>query len=157
MVAIVGIAMVVGLVGTVVPVMPGLLLMWGAALVYGIVVGFGTVGAVAITIISLLLVAGMVAGYLLPHRAGVRGGAAKSSLRLGILGAAIGFFVIPVVGLPIGGVLGVLIGEYHRLREWSAAWATTKRVLAGFGWAALAEFTAGVAIFATWLGWLGMT
>ncbi|MPZ74338.1 MAG: DUF456 family protein [Nitriliruptorales bacterium] len=155
-VVVIVVVMVVGLIGTVVPVMPGLILIWGAALAYGLIDGFGRAGSFAFTVISLLLAGGMVAGYVLPHRAGVRGGAARSSLRLGIVGAIVGFFVIPVLGLPIGAVAGVLLGEYSRLGDWGPAWTTTRRVIAGFGWAALAEFTAGVAMVGTWAAWLAV-
>ena len=153
-VALVAVVMAVGLIGTVVPVLPGLLLIWAAALVYGLADGFGAAGGVAFTLISLLLVAGMSAGYVLPKRAGERSGASKSSMRLGLVGAIIGFFVIPVIGLPIGGALGVLLGEYQRLQSWPAAWTATRSVLGGFGMAVLAEFTAGVAMVGIWVVWV---
>ena len=153
-VALVAVAMAVGLVGTVVPVLPGLLLVWAAALVFGLADGFGAAGGVAFTLITLLLIAGMSAGYVLPKRAGERGGASKWSLRLGMAGAIVGFFVIPIVGLPIGGALGVLVGEYQRLHSWPAAWAATRTVLGGFGLAVLAEFTAGVFMVGIWVVWV---
>ena len=153
-VALVATVMAVGLVGTVVPVMPGLVLIWAAGLVYGLVSGFGTAGIVAFAVMTLLLVAGTVLSYTLPHRAGIQGGAARSSMMLGIVGAVIGMVVIPVLGLPIGAVLGVLLGEFRRLRQWPAAWATTKVVVIGFGKAALAEFLAGVAMIGAWVVWV---
>ena len=153
-VALVAAVMAVGLIGTVVPVLPGLLLIWGAGLGYGLAAGFEGIGIAAFAVMTMLLGVGMAMSYVLPKRAGERGGAAKSSLRLGILGAVIGFFVIPVLGLPIGGALGVLAGEYHRLGQWPAAWTATRKVLAGFGLAVLAEFTAGVFMVATWAGWV---
>ena len=153
-IVLIGIAMAVGLIGTVVPVIPGLLLIWGAGLVYGIGAGFDTLGIVVFAVMTLLLGVGMAMSYVLPKRAGERGGAAKSSVRLGMVGAVVGFFVIPVLGLPIGGTLGVLVGEYSRLGQWPAAWATTRKVLAGFGLAVLAEFTAGVLMVASWVGWV---
>ena len=155
-VALIAIVMAVGLVGTIVPVLPGLLLIWGAGLGYGLFAGFDGIGIAAFAVMTLLLGVGMAMSYVLPKRAGERGGAAKSSLRLGIVGAVIGFFVIPIVGMPIGGALGVLAGEYSRLGQWPAAWATTKRVLGGFGLAVLAEFTAGVFMVATWAGWVAL-
>ena len=153
-IALVAIGMAVGLIGTVVPVLPGLLLIWIAGLVYGFAAGFGTIGIVAIALMTMLLAVGMAMSYVLPKRAGERGGAAKSSIRLGMVGAVVGFFVIPVLGMPIGGALGVLLGEYNRLGQWSVAWAATRKVLAGFGLAVLAEFTTGVVMVATWVGWV---
>jgi uncharacterized protein len=146
--------MAIGLIGTVVPVLPGLLLIWATGLVYGLLAGFGGVGIAAFAVMTMLLGVGMAMSYVIPKRAGERGGAPKASLRLGIVGAVVGFFVIPVVGLPIGGALGVLLGEYSRLQDWSAAWATTRKVLGGFGLAVLAEFTAGVFMVATWAAWV---
>ena len=152
--ALFAIGMIVGVIGTVVPVLPGLLLIWAVALVYGLIAGFGTAGIVAFAVMTMLLGLGMAMSYVLPKRRGERGGAAKSSLRLGIVGAVIGFFVIPIVGLPIGGAVGVLLGEYSRTQRWPLAWATTKSVLMGFGLAVLAEFTAGVLMVGTWAAWV---
>lgn len=64
--------------------------------------------------------------------------------------------MIPVIGLPIGGALGVLAGEYGRLHDWDAAWRATRSVLGGFGLAVLAEFTAGVAMVGTWAVWVAV-
>ena len=153
-IALVAAAMAVGLVGTVIPVMPGLVIMWAAALVYGLVVGFGVLGVVAFGLISALLVGGILISYLVPHRAGVRGGVPRTSLRLGIAGAIVGFFVIPVLGLPIGGVLGVMAGEYQRLGDSAAAWRTTRTVVVGFIQAALVEVMTGIAILCVWVGWV---
>ena len=153
-IALVAAAMAVGLVGTVIPVMPGLVIMWAAALVYGLVAGFGAVGIVAFATITVLLLGGIVISYVVPHRAGVRGGVPKTSLRLGIAGAIVGFFVIPVLGLPIGGVLGVMAGEYQRLGDRAAAWRTTRTVVVGFIKAALVEVLTGLAILAVWIGWV---
>ena len=146
--------MAVGLFGTVVPVMPGLVLMWLAALVYGLAGGWGTVGVIAFAVITVILVGGTILSYVMPHRAGVRGGAAKLSMRLGIVGAIFGFFVIPLFGVAIGGIAGVMAGEYQRLGNGAAAWATTKTVIVGFVKAALVEFLSGLAILGTWIAWV---
>lgn len=155
--ALVAIAMAIGLIGTIVPVLPGLLLIWGAGLVYGVIAGFDTIGVVLFAIMTMLLAVGMAMSYVLPKRAGERSGASKTSVRLGIVGAVVGFFVIPVIGMPIGGALGVLVGEYQRLQSWSAAWAATRSVLGGFGLAVLAEFTAGVFMVGSWAAWVALT
>ena len=153
-VVLVGAVMAIGLFGTVMPVMPGLLIMWGAALAFAIISGWGALGVVCFMIISALLVGGTILSYVLPHRSGVQAGAAKSSLRLGIAGAIVGFFVIPVLGLAIGGVVGVYAGEYRRLGNGPAAWTTTRSVVIGFLKGALVEVAAGVAILAVWITWV---
>lgn len=156
-IALTAAAMAVGLVGTVVPMIPGLVVMWAAALVYGLAAGFGPTGTLAFGVITVLLLGGTGLSYVVPHRAGVRGGVPRSSLQLGIAGAVVGFFVIPVIGLPIGAVLGVLAGEHHRLGDWSAAWRITRAVVVGFVKAAVFEVLTGVVILAVWIGWVVAT
>ncbi len=72
----------------------------------------------------------------------------------GALGGLVGFFVIPVVGLPIGAVLAVLAAEQRRLGDLHRAWVTTRGVIVGFGVGLLVELSAGLVMVATWVGWV---
>jgi uncharacterized protein YqgC (DUF456 family) len=150
---VVGLAMAIGLVGTLFPILPGLLLIWAAALVYGLVGEFGGVGIAAMFVITALTVAGVAAGVVIPKKAAGTAGASKSSLLLGAVVAVIGFFVIPIVGVPIGGALGIFVGEQIRTGDHRVAWIATKATLTGFGLAALAQFAAGVLMVITWVVW----
>jgi uncharacterized protein len=151
---LVGAVMAVGLFGTVVPVMPGLAVIWGAGLVYGLAGEFAGVGAGAFAVMTVLLVGGTIASYALPHRAGRMAGASTTSLRTGVLFAVIGFFAIPVVGLVLGGVAGVFLGEYQRFRDPARAWQSTRLVLLGFGAGMLTEVACGVGMILAWLLWV---
>jgi len=153
LILLVALAMVVGLAGTVVPLLPGLGLVWAAALVYGLVEGFGGLGYVAFAAITVLGVAGTVAGFVLPHRAAGAAGASRPSTWLGVLGAVVGFFVVPVVGFPLGGALGIYVGEQVRTGDARAALRTTKATIVGFGVAALAQLAAGLAMMVVWANW----
>jgi uncharacterized protein YqgC (DUF456 family) len=154
LIVLVAAAMAVGVVGTVVPVVPGLILVWAAALVYGLVAGFGIVGASAFALISALALAGIVIGVSLPKRAAASGGAAPSSMRVGALLAVVGFFVVPVIGLVLGGVLGVFLGEFVRTRDTGAAWHATVAAMKGFGIAAVVQVVVGLAMVAVWVLWV---
>ena len=114
LVVLVALAMAVGVAGTVVPLVPGLGLVWLAALAYGLVDGFGVVGSIVFVTISAMAVAGIVAGIAVPHHAARGGGAAQWSIALGAATAIVGFFVIPIVGMALGGVLGIFVGEALR-------------------------------------------
>lgn len=153
-IALVAAVMVVGLVGTVVPVMPGLAVVWGAGLVYGLIAGFGTVGTVAFVVMTLLAVAGTIATYVLPHRGGKTRGAPASSMLAGVVGALVGVVVIPVLGLPIGAVTGVWLAETARLGDARKAWQVTVGVILGFGLGMLVEFSLGVLMIGCWVGWV---
>jgi uncharacterized protein YqgC (DUF456 family) len=157
MVGLVALAMAVGVVGTLVPVLPGLALVWAAGLAYGFAEGFGTVGTAAMVVMTALAIAGQAAGWLLPKRAAAAAGAHKRSVWLGALGAVVGFFVIPVVGVAVGGLAGIYAAEWQRTRDPALAWNATRRTLVGFGLATLAQFGAALAMVATWLGWLALT
>jgi uncharacterized protein YqgC (DUF456 family) len=151
---LVALVMAIGLVGTVVPVVPGLGLVLAAGVVYGLVEGFGGVGIGAIVVMTALAGAGTAAGILIPRRKAGAAGASPASLWLGALVALIGFFVVPVVGLPLGGAVGIFIGEQVRTRDAPAAWRATAATLAGFGLAALAQFGAGLLMVITWVVWV---
>src|SRR3954452_18892741 len=146
--------MVAGLVGTIVPILPGLGLVWFGALFYGLGAGFGPLGVVAFVAISALAVGGTVAGIAVPHHAAGAAGASRPSLALGVAAAVVGFFVVPIVGFPLGGVLGIFVGEQVRTRDGRAALAATRATLVGFGLAALLQVAAGLLMIGCWLGWL---
>jgi uncharacterized protein len=150
----VALVMAIGLVGTVVPVLPGTLLIWGAALAYGLAGTFGRAGAVAMTAITILLLAGAAAKYVLAHRRARVTGAPTSTIAAGALGGIIGFFAIPVIGFVLGGVLGILFAERRRTNDWERAWASTRHVLAGFGIGVLVEVGAGLAMIGCWVIWV---
>ena len=152
-VALVAVAMAVGIAGTVVPLVPGLGLVAAAALAYGIVEGFGGVG-VAFGVIVALLVAGTAAGIVLPKRAAGGAGASRTSLVVGAVGAVIGFFAVPLVGLPLGGAVGIFVGELARSGDRSVAWRSTKATLKGFGIATLVQLGAGLGMAAVWVVWV---
>lgn len=154
LVAGVAVAMVVGLVGTVLPIVPGLLLVWVAALVYGIVAGFGAVGWVCFGIVTALAVAGTVLGYVVPARASGAAGAARSSMVIGAVVGVVGFFVVPVVGLPLGYVVGLYLAERNRTRDAVAAKQATIATLKGYGKATALQLGTGALMVATWVGWV---
>ena len=141
--------MVVGLVGVLVPVLPGLLLVWGAGTYWAWADGGGGRWAVA-ALLTLLLVVGTVAKYALPARSASGAGAPRRTLVLGALGAVVGFFVIPVAGLLVGGVGAVYLAEWQRLGEPTAAWRSTRAVLVGVGVGLLVELLTGVLMVSVW-------
>lgn len=154
MIAVVALVMAVGVAGTVVPLVPGLGVVVAGAALYGLSAGFGGVGVVAMVVIVAVGVAGTVAGLVLPARAAGRAGAKRGSLALGLVGAVVGFFVVPVVGLPLGGVVGVYLGELRRTGDGHAAWRTTRSTLRVLGVSALVQLGAGIAMVLTWAGWV---
>jgi uncharacterized protein YqgC (DUF456 family) len=153
-VAAIALVMAVGLAGTIVPFVPGTSLIWAAALVYGLVAGFARAGWIAFSLITILLVTGTALKIVLPHRRGKAGGAPTRTLVIGAIAGIVGFFLIPVVGLALGAVAGVLVAEYARTRAWPRAWRSTKGVIVGIGLGALAELGVGTGMVLCWVAWV---
>jgi uncharacterized protein len=154
LVPLLAVVMALGAVGTVVPVLPGLALIWAAGLVYGLAEGFGAAGTVAFAAMTALAAAATTAGWVVPKRRASDAGAGRASVWLGVLAAIVGFFVVPVVGLPLGGVLGIYVGEHLRTRDPAAAWTATRATIIGFGVAALVQLAAALAMIGVWIAWV---
>lgn len=147
---VVGIVVLVGLVGVVVQVLPGALLVCGAVVVWGVVTG-GATGWVVVVAALLLTAAAEVAKYLLAGRHLSRAGVPGRSLLWGGALGVVGFFVVPVVGLPLGFVLGVWLAELARLRQGRPAWTSTVAALQATGLTILVELAGALLVTAVWL------
>jgi uncharacterized protein YqgC (DUF456 family) len=145
-----GVLMLVGIAGVVVPVLPGLLLVWASGVAWAWFDGGGVVRWSAVGMMTLLLGAATVAKYALPARSATGAGAPRSTLLLGALGALVGFFAIPVLGLVIGGVGAMFAAELARLGSAGDAWRSTWVVLRAIGIGMLIELAAAVAAVAVW-------
>lgn len=154
LVLLLGLVMAIGAVGTIVPLVPGISLVWGAGLVYGLDRGFGTLDVVAFAMMTGLAAAATVAAYVVPKRRAIGAGASRATVWLGVAGAVVGFFVVPVVGLPIGGVLGIYVGERLRTGDTITAWRATRATITGFSIAALVQFAAALSMIAVWAVWV---
>lgn len=146
---LVGLAILVGLIGIVVPVLPGSVLILGAVVVWAAEdrsAAAWVVCAVAVT----LLVVGAVVKYAVPGRQLKATGVPTRSVVAGGLLGIVGFFVIPVVGLFVGFVVGVYGAELIRLGH-DRAWPSTKAALRAVGASILIELTAALLASATWL------
>jgi len=145
--------MLVGLAGVLVPVLPGLALIWAAALVYGLEVGFGPGGVLVMVVLTILVGVGALLGVVLPKRAAAESGASGRTQLVGFVGAVIGFFAIPVVGVVVGALIGVLLAEYADKGNWPDARSATIGVAKGFGLSTLAQLAIGFTMIAVWTVW----
>lgn len=150
-VVLAAVLVVVGLVGVVVPVLPGLVLVLAGIAVWAVPRG----DALAWTVLGVavaIVVIGSVVKYLVPGKRLKEAGVPGRTLALGAVLGIVGFFVVPVVGLFLGFVLGVWLGELMRLPDRSAAWTSTKHALAAVGWSIAIELVTGVVAAGVWVG-----
>lgn len=151
---VVAVLMAIGLAGVIIPFLPGLPIIWGAALLYGYLTAFDGLGWTAMAVITVLAGMGIAASLVLPDRAG-RGAGASRSTRLfaGVLGV-VGFFVVPVIGFPLGACAGVLVAQYRQTADLDGAVRSTVAVLKGFGAGLVAELGAGLSMALVWVAWV---
>src|SRR3954465_247363 len=145
-----GLGILVGTLGVLLPMIPGLLLCWLSVLVWAIVADGGTGKWVVLGICTVIALVGTVLKYLLPGRDLKRRGVPGTAMLAGGVLGLVGFFVVPVVGLPLGFVLGVWLVERARVGA-AQAWPSTKRALAAAGLSMLIEFTAALGVAVVWV------
>jgi uncharacterized protein YqgC (DUF456 family) len=147
------IIMAVGLFGLIVPVYPGITVIWLAALGYGVVTGFSTLGWVLFAVISVLLIIGVTIDNILMGAKARKEGVAWSSLVLGLLAGILGTIFFPPVGGIIAAPLVVLLLEYLRQRDFNKALLTLRGLAIGWGSSFVVRFLIGVAMIGIWLVW----
>ncbi len=143
-----GLVILVGLMGIVIPVLPGTLLVAVAMVGWAAEDGGRTAWLLAGTAV-LVLAVGQVVKYAIPGKA-LKATVPTSTLLLGGVGAIVGFFVIPVVGALAGFPIGVYVAERARVGA-EAAWPSTKAALRAVGVSILIEFAAALAAIVIWL------
>ncbi len=146
-------AMLAGLL--VLPLLPGLVIIWAAALIYGLVAGFGTLGWIMFALITVLMLAGSIIDNVLMGTSAHKGGAPWWVILLAMLAAIAGSILIPIPIL--GGILAALLTlfgiEWLRCRDWRKALASIKGMMIGWGWAFVIRFITGIIMIGLWLIW----
>ncbi|WP_027377776.1 DUF456 domain-containing protein [Kaistella palustris] len=142
------ILLILGMAGTFLPVLPGLLLSLAGLLIYK----FGTDAPlpmiyiyifIALTIISTIL------NYVIPARTNRKYGGTRWGSVGSVVGTIAGMLFIPLpFGFLIGMFLGVFLGELlHDASDKKKAWNSTKGALIGFLYGTGFNFIVALAMF----------
>ena len=142
------ILLVVGILGTFLPVLPGLLLSLAGLLIYK----FGTDAPLSMVFIWIfvgLTILSTILNYVIPARTNRKYGGTRWGSVGSVVGTLVGLFLIPVpFGFLIGMFLGVFIGELlHDASDKKKAWNSTKGALIGFLYGTGFNFIVGLAMF----------
>ena len=146
-----------GLAGLLVPVFPGLTVMWLATLAYALVenatdkmTGWDWTLFAFITV--LMLVGNILDNLIIARRMRDRYVPWRSILLAFAAGIIVSIFFTPLIGL-IASPVGLFLAEYWRLRDRKEALASTKAWLVGWGWSFAARFSIGILITGLWMLW----
>lgn len=118
--------MLPGLIGIVIPALPGVPFMFLIALGYALLTGFAALTGTELAILGGVMLATIVVDYLAGTLGARFGGASVRSMLMGVIGMIIGLFVIPGLGAIIGLFVGIFLSEYlrHRNRDKAVRAAT---------------------------------
>lgn len=146
-----GVAILVGVAGTILPVLPGSILIGLSLLAWAMWGGAGTTGWVVFAIGLVFVLAGMAAAAILTGRKLKQHSIPSRSVAVGLVLGVAGMFLIPVVGLFVGFAAGLLLSELQRTRVLSSAVASSWAALKATGMGMLAEFGLACLSASTWV------
>lgn len=148
---LVGLVILLGLCGVMLPAVPGSWLVWAAVLWWALkdprpVAWWVLVGATVVLLLSLVI-----RWALPPRRLRPAGSDARMMAYAGI-GALLGFVLLPVLGAIPGFLAGIYVCERLRLGRRREAMASLRTAMRAGGWSMLTELFACLLITAAWLG-----
>ncbi len=149
--------MLVGVVGLIFPILPGLTIIWLTALVYGIVTGFNWVSGVLFGIMTVIMLIGNVMDNFIMGAAAREQGASWIAIGIALVLAVAGSLLFPPFGGLIAALLGLFAYEFYRLRNWNKALESVKGMASGCGWSAVARAALGLLMIGLWMIWAILT
>lgn len=145
---------VVGMVGAVYPVLPGVLAIYAAFFLYGWLISFEPFGWVFWTTQTLIVIIIMVADYAVSAMGVKKFGGSKAAVIGSTIGLIIGPFVIPAFGLIIGPFLGAVIGEIIIGTKWQNAISAGIGSVIGFFASSAVKIVLQLAMIALFFIWV---
>ncbi|MFJ4682897.1 DUF456 domain-containing protein [Streptomyces sp. NPDC091377] len=148
---LVGVVLLLGLCGVLVPGVPGSWLVWAAVLWWALKEPGPVAWGVLVGASLALLVAQVVRWALPPRRLAESGATPRTAVFAGV-GAVLGFVLVPVVGAIPGFMAGIYLCERLRLGGPGEARAALRQAMRSGGSSVLTEFFTCLLIVAAWLG-----
>lgn len=149
--------LLVGMFGLIIPVFPGLTVMWLATLFYALVQWanglMGWVDWLLFALITLLMIGGNIVDNIIIATK-MRGHAIpwNSIILSYVVGIVVSLFLTPLVGL-IAAPLSLLGWEYLRLRDRKLAFESARVYMIGWGTSFAARFGIGILMVVFWMLW----
>lgn len=144
-----------GLVGLIVPVFPGLTVMWFATLIYAVIQNAAglmtTWDWILFGVITVLMIFGnIIDNVIITYKMRDRYVPWSSIIWAFAAGLVASLFFTPIVGL-IAAPAGLFLAEVSRLKDRGQAIESTKAYMIGWGWAFGARFLIGLVMTGLWM------
>jgi hypothetical protein len=149
--------LLIGWAGLLVPVFPGLVVMWLATFVYALLENaagrMGTIDWVLFALISLLMVMGsIIDNIIIAGKMRARAIPWRSILVAFLAGLLASAFFTPLVGIAAS-PLALYAAESARLRDRRLGLESARLYMIAWGWAFAAVFSIGALMILLWLIW----
>ncbi|MFE7034920.1 DUF456 domain-containing protein [Streptomyces sp. NPDC057621] len=148
---LVGVVLLLGLSGVLVPGAPGSWLVWAAVLWWAFEEPRALSWGVLVGATAALLVVQVIRWWLPPRTLRASGATPRMAVYAGV-GALLGFFLVPVLGAIPGCLGGVYLAERLRLGSHGDAMTSVRGVMRRGGTSVLVELFACLLIAGAWLG-----
>ena len=153
-IVLVQIFVLIGLFGLIVPIFPGLVIMWLAILGYGIAVGFSTLGIILFVIITILMIIGSWIDNIMMGAGARKGGAAWLTILIALVAGIAGTILVPPIGGIIAAPLSIFLLEWLRMKDAKKAWRAFAGLTTGWGLSFVTRFGIGVVMMLLWWLWV---
>jgi uncharacterized protein len=149
--------LLVGLAGLLIPVFPGLTVMWFSTLFYAIVQAskdnMTWVDWLLFALITLLMIGGNIIDNIIIAKHVREKNVPWSS----IIWAFVISIVVSLAFTPVAGIIaapgGLFLLEWYRVKDKPTAFANSKAWMTGWGWALVARIGIGVVMVIFWMLW----
>ncbi|MCB0073005.1 MAG: DUF456 domain-containing protein [Caldilineaceae bacterium] len=158
---------VLGFIGTVLPIVPGPIIIWLGAFVWAWGDGFQRIGWPTLAVLGLLAVLAWGMDFFLTAVVSRRAGASWRAIGGAIVGGLLGGMLLsgtpPILGSIIGALLGAVAGmwfiEYRRKRDRRAAWVAVRAYIGSMAASFVLELGLALVMVAIFIwqatGWPG--
>jgi uncharacterized protein YqgC (DUF456 family) len=142
---------VLGLAGTILPMLPGIPLIYCAYLVYGLLTSWHSYGAWTMLIWGVVTAATLVLDYYAPMLGARRSNSSILGMWGSFVGSVIGLILFGLPGLIVGTFAGAFVGELMARRPPSQALRAGGGALIGFLGGSLVKLVIGLIMAGTFL------
>ena len=149
---VVAVAMLVGLVGLAF-FLPGLTIIWAAALIYALVMGFTWKIGIIFAAMTVIMLVGNVVDNVIMGASARLTGASWLAIGVALVGGIAGTIFFPPLGGLLAALLGIFIVEAIRLRDWRKALESARSMAVGCGGSTIVRFGLGILMIALWVVW----
>lgn len=150
--------LVFGLIGLLIPIFPGLTVMWIGTLIYAIIqssIGNMTwVSWLLFVLVTILMIVGnVIDNIIIAKHVRDKNVPWSSIIWAFVAGIVVSLILTPIIGI-IAAPVGLYLAEWRRLQDKSSAFANTKAWMTGWGWSLAARFGIGVVMILLWGLWV---